>query len=975
MPSEFSRSVSNHSQSISSTVLTAMFLQSAMRDSEDDYHRSLTKPGFPHWDAVIITASNEQQAIGYREQIKYRRSLNRLPSETEFIIVPDRDNKRVGSAGSTLSVIRELQQRFGSFSGKRFLCIHAGGDSKRCPQYSALGKLFSPVPLEIDGEPATLFDVFLQSMASMPGRMRDGMLLLSGDVILLFSPLMCDFGSSEASVISFKENAETGKDHGVYLAGEHGNVKRFLHKQSVERLTELGAVDERGNCNIDTGVIELSPVILDELYCLVDTEEKYTSLVNDKVRLSLYGDIAYCLAEESSLDEFYKEKPEGEMCDELKAARKLLWEAIGKHTLKLLNLAPAKFVHFGTTWEIMALMEHGYKEYESLGWKKQINSSISDEGTAGYNSVLSPDSIIGKGCYLENSFVHSGVKLGNNVFLSYVDIEEGSVPSNTAVHGLKLRNGKFVCRIWPVNSNPKDFWDEPKYRECDTIREAISSSLNDYINGTVTYSDSSVMHSLKSSFNEADPHAVIEWSRRMEELVRIDSVSRMIKEGLPAREASAVLRSRQLSNIQKKWLTDELKSLDLSVLSDFSYALRLKYYLGTALNDDASVSECFKIIADTVMKNAVGNLHYNDHLQIVSDSVSVKLPLRVNWGGGWTDTCPHCLENGGTVINAAISLNGQLPVEVRIVRIPEHKIIFDSRDMDVHGEFSEIEPLQMTGDPYDLFALQKACLLACGIIPDSGGNLNEILSRLGGGFEIHSEVTNVPKGSGLGTSSILSAAAVKAIFEFTGRCYTEDDLYSTVLAMEQIMSTGGGWQDQVGGITPGIKFITSDLGISQKISVEHVNISEATKKDLSERFCIIYTGQRRLARNLLRDVVGRYVGNEPESLYAHKEIQKSAVLMKFALERGDTDEFSRLLDNHWKLSKMLDEGSSNTLIDQIFFTIDDLIDARMVCGAGGGGFLQVMLKRGITKTAVHERLKSVFQDFPVDIWDCEIVYD
>lgn len=112
--------------------------------------------------------------------------------------------------------------------------------------------------------------------------------------------------------------------------------------------------------------------------------------------------------------------------------------------------------------------------------------------------------------------------------------------------------------------------------------------------------------------------------------------------------------------------------------------------------------------------------------------------------------------------------------------------------MDVHGEFDTIEPLQQTGDPYDPFALQKACLLACGIIPSDGGNLRKILTRLGGCFEMHSEVTNVPKGSGLGTSSILSTACVKAIFEFMGIPHTEADLYAHVLVMEQIMSTGGG---------------------------------------------------------------------------------------------------------------------------------------------------------------------------------------
>ena len=126
---------------------------------------------------------------------------------------------------------------------------------------------------------------------------------------------------------------------------------------------------------------------------------------------------------------------------------------------------------------------------------------------------------------------------------------------------------------------------------------------------------------------------------------------------------------------------------------------------------------------------------------------------------------------------------------------------------------------------------------------------------------MNSEVTNVPKGSGLGTSSILSAACVKAIFEFMGIEHTEDDLYQHVLVMEQIMSTGGGWQDQVGGVTNGIKYITSMPGLSQRIKVSKVEIPEEAKRELQERFALIYTGQRRLARNLLRDVVGRYVGN------------------------------------------------------------------------------------------------------------------
>ncbi len=238
---------------------------------------------------------------------------------------------------------------------------------------------------------------------------------------------------------------------------------------------------------------------------------------------------------------------------------------------------------------------------------------------------------------------------------------------------------------------------------------------------------------------------------------------------------------------------------------------------------------------------------------------------------------------------------------------------------------------------------------------------------------MHSEVVNVPKGSGLGTSSILSAACVKAVFGFMGISCSEEDLYSHVLVMEQIMSTGGGWQDQVGGVTPGIKYITGMPGLNQQLKVTHVELNPETKAELNERFCLIYTGQRRLARNLLADVVGRYMGNEPDSLFALNEIQRVAALMRFELERGRVDEFAKLLDYHWELSKKVDAGSTNTLIDQIFLSVEDMIDGKLVCGAGGGGFLQVILKKGVGKEAVHRRLKEVFRDNPVDVWDCELI--
>lgn len=96
--------------------------------------------------------------------------------------------------------------------------------------------------------------------------------------------------------------------------------------------------------------------------------------------------------------------------------------------------------------------------------------------------------------------------------------------------------------------------------------------------------------------------------------------------------------------------------------------------------------------------------------------------------------------------------------------------------------------------------------------------------------------------------------------------------------------------------------------------------------------------------------------------------------MRFELERGNVDAFAKLLSEHWELSKKLDKGSTNTCIDQIFAVIEDLIDGKMICGAGGGGFLQVILKKNATKEMLEERLNNVFQDSGVNVWESEILW-
>ena len=256
--------------------LQHLFLQQSCVDAWSEYERQMKNSRAIIWDYVVLTASNEEQAGIYESEIAYRLRLKQLPSRTKYLVLPDPEGKRVGSGGATLNVLKAIAEREQKgeenfFRNLRVLVIHSGGDSKRIPQYSTCGKLFSPVPRVLpNGQASTLFDEFMITTAMIPSRMQEGMLVMSGDVLLLFNALQIDTQFNGAAAISIKEHVKTGKNHGVFLRGEDGCVKKFLHKQSVETLTKYGAVNEQGKVDIDTGAVIFSAEMLEILFLEVD---------------------------------------------------------------------------------------------------------------------------------------------------------------------------------------------------------------------------------------------------------------------------------------------------------------------------------------------------------------------------------------------------------------------------------------------------------------------------------------------------------------------------------------------------------------------------------------------------------------------------------------------------------------------------------------------------------------------------------
>ena len=998
-----------------------LFLRQSYQDAWEDYEKSLAKKYFIHWDYVILTASNEEQAAAYQAQIDARLAQGRLPAQTTYKVLPDPGGKRVGSGGATFHVMKYISEQSGEehcFKNKRILVIHSGGDSKRVPQYSACGKLFSPVPRELpDGRRSTLFDEFIIGMSGMPARFKEGMLVLSGDVLLLFNPLQIDFTFHGAAAISIKEDVETGKDHGVFLSDENGLVGRFLHKQSEEQLRTLGAVNAQGAVDLDTGAIMLDCDLLDSLFGLIGEKgkivpEKYERFVNEKARISFYGDFLYPLATHATLEQYLKEKPEGEFCQELEECRREIWAAISEYSMKLLCLSPAQFIHFGTTRELLSLMTEEIDNYEFLDWKGQILGVEEHPGRCAYsNSYIEKDTKITASSYVEDSYIYSGTEIGETCVVSAVTLRGEAIPAKTVLHGLKQKDGSFVVRTYGVNDNPKGtleeqtsflnttldrflqvaglteeevwetgghyLWTAKLYPVCETIEEAVKAAMLvlELAAGRAEHAAqyrSMRRLSLQESFEQADVKEIVAWQEKLNTQVRIAKFLLALEQRKSVAEAAAVFGTQGITPEQVKKLTA------IAETSEFGIRMRLYYYLSKMTKGQISEdleNKCFRYICDSLYDASIGQTPQEEAYHITKEEVKVELPIRVNFGGGWSDTPPYCNEHGGTVLNAAVKLNGINPVIVTVKRLDRPCIALASTDSGAYDEFTSLEKLQSCRDPFDTYALHKAALLACGIVPlKEQIPFEQLLEKLGGGLYLSTAVMGIPRGSGLGTSSILAGACVKAIFEYIGKEVTENELYTHVLCMEQLMSTGGGWQDQVGGLTNGIKMVTTKPGLFQEIQVEHLRIPKDALQELQERFVLIYTGQRRLARNLLREVVGGYIGSNPNSLEVLYEIQRVAVLMKFELEKGNIDGFAELLEKHWGLSKRLDAGSTNTCIDQIFLSCEDLLAARMICGAGGGGFLQAVLKKGCTKEELRARIRSVFQDSGVDVWDCELVF-
>ncbi|MEW6236892.1 MAG: L-fucokinase [Candidatus Omnitrophota bacterium] len=357
---------------------------------------------------------------------------------------------------------------------------------------------------------------------------------------------------------------------------------------------------------------------------------------------------------------------------------------------------------------------------------------------------------------------------------------------------------------------------------------------------------------------------------------------------------------------------------------------------------------------------------------VIGEWSIAEIPARVDLAGGWSDTPPITFEHGGAVVNAAVKVDGEKPIGAKVRRLDEPIVKIMQDDFDAPLLCRSLSDLSTYAQPLAPGALVKAAILCAGIVSLSSSQpLSEQLQQRGGGLEIHTW-SRLPTGSGLGTSSILAAALFAALGKTIGFRYDNESLVHAVLRLEQMLTTGGGWQDQAGGLYPGVKITRSSASIPLHVESKPIPLSDDFRRTLNAHWMLIYTGRTRLARNLLQDVIRRWYARIPEMVRVVDDLVRNAEAMRQALAASDLEAVGSALDNYWEQKKRIAGGVEPANVAEMLAMLRPHIYGAALTGAGGGGFMILIAKEPRTKDKMRDILHPLKDSRSLTYHDIEL---
>ena len=315
-------------------------------------------------------------------------------------------------------------------------------------------------------------------------------------------------------------------------------------------------------------------------------------------------------------------------------------------------------------------------------------------------------------------------------------------------------------------------------------------------------------------------------------------------------------------------------------------------------------------------------------------------PVRIDIAGGWTDTPPYCLMEGGNVINFAIELNGQPPLQAYVRPSKEPRIVLRSIDLgavEVVETNEQLTDFMHVGSP---FSIPKAALVLAGF---GHSPLRSQLEAFGSGIEL-TLLSAIPAGSGLGTSSILAATVLGALNDFCGLGWDKNEIGRRTLMLEQMLTTGGGWQDQFGGVLGGVKLLQTGRGFDQSPQVRWLPTDLWLQPEYRACHLLYYTGITRTAKSILAEIVRRMFLNHNAELRLLREMKEHTLEMYEAIQRNDFQRMGQLVRKTWQQNQALDAGTNPAAVSALTALVDDLCLGYKLPGAGGGGYLYMIAK-------------------------------
>jgi len=913
-------------------------------------------------------------------------------AQPDWFATCDPAGSKLGSGGGTAHLLAEAWRAtangnsFASWlSGSRKLLIHGGGQSRRLPSYAPVGKLLMPLPAfrwaygqRLD---QTLLEVQLPDYERVLAHAgpKTVAMITSGDVLLRFDRELPQFPDVDVLGLGMWVTPEKAKDFGVFFSprSKPTELAFFLQKPDPGRTRELAA---EFLPLVDTGMWLLSERAVRVLMakCGWDVDaQKFSGATASNYEL--YAQFGLSLGTQPA-------QPDA---------------GISALTSAVIPLPKAEFYHFGTSQQLI----------ESVAALQNVELDETKLGYAG--AKRHPDQFLQNSkfkfplrqeenhtLWVENSTVPATWKLAHEHVLT-------GVPDND--WDLQLEPG--ICLDFvPVGTD--EFCLRP-YGFADSFAGIMSAettkwfvrSVTDWFAArklTLTQPDADIQQAalfpvLRAS--EINPR-FIEWmftaqpkdepafaqlwlnSPRLsaQQLGEQANLKRVYAQREIYRHAclAPMLRNGRWSVFYRLDLQHTARDFARTTVAlpdsslkqgdeplNFVHDEMFRAAVLRERNDarwQAHETKAFSLLREMIIHEAQLS-PAQPRASIQEDQIVWgRSPVRLDLAGGWTDTPPYCLEHGGKVLNLGVNLNGQPPIQVFAKLSARPELVLRSIDLGVEQRVTTFAELDTFAQPGSEFALAKAAFALAGFLPrfnaHSGArSLEEQLRAFGGGIEV-SMLSAVPKGSGLGTSSILAATLLATLADLCGLGWDRHTLFQRTLAMEQMLTTGGGWQDQAGAIFGGVKLIETSAGLAQTPNVRWLPPHLFGTGQANSTTLLYYTGLTRLAKNILQEIVRGMFLNSPSHLRILGEIGANAERCFNGIQRRDRAEMIASVRTSWELNQALDSGTKTPEVAAILDRIEPWTAACKLLGAGGGGFVLIFAKDEVAAGRIKHELTS-----------------